>query len=104
MSQGNDLTPPIDTTVEYEPIGFDFGPILDAGVTIVSIISVTCQVVSGTDPSPASRLTGPATIIASKATGAANAAVSQPIGNMLAWVRYRLQCVVQTSDPTYKRS
>jgi hypothetical protein len=101
MAIANDLYPPIDAAVELETIGFDFGPALNAGVTITAILSVTCAVHPGSigsDPAPASRLVGTASIVASKATGAANAAVAAQIGAMVGGVVYTLQCVVQTSD------
>ncbi len=98
MAQAADLTPPIDATVEVETIAFDFGPALNSGVTISSVASLTCTVHTGIDATPSSRLIGTSAIIASKATGAANAAVAQNIGNMLAGVTYLLQCVANTSD------
>lgn len=97
MSRTNDLTPPIDSSVELLTIAFDYGWILAGGETIASIVSLTCVVYSGTDPSPSSRLIGSPSIIASPRSGAAAAAVAQQVGSMVAGVEYRLQCVVLTS-------
>lgn len=97
MARTNDLTPPIDTTVELLTIGFDFGPVLGVGETIASIASLTCSVYSGTDASPSSRLIGGSSIVASKATGAASSGIAQQVGSMLAGVTYLLQCVVLTT-------
>ena len=47
MAIANDLYPPIDAAVELETIGFDFGPALNAGVTVTAILSVTCAVHPG---------------------------------------------------------
>jgi hypothetical protein len=93
----NDLTPPI-LTGETRTIGFDFGPIINAGVTISSVQSVTCTVHYGTDASASSRLIGSASIVASEATGAASAGIAQNIGTMQAGVTYTLTCYVNTSD------
>jgi hypothetical protein len=93
----NDLTPPI-LTGETRTIGFDFGPILNSGVTIGSIASVTCTVHYGTDASPSSRLIGAPSIVASEATSAASAGVAQNIGTMQNGVTYTLTCYVDTSD------
>lgn len=98
VSQTNQLLPPIDATVEIETVTFDFGLILVAGVTVTGISSVTCEVVSGTDSNPASRLVGGAAIVASPNSGGANQAVAQLVGTMLGGVTYRLQCVVTSSD------
>lgn len=98
VSQTNQLLPPIDSTVEIETVTFDFGLILVAGVTITGISAVTCEVVSGTDANPASRLVGGAAIVASPNSGGANQAVAQLVGTMLGGVTYRLQCVVTSSD------
>lgn len=98
VSQTNELLPPIDSTVEIETVTFDFGLILVAGVTITGVTSLTCEVVSGTDPNPASRLVGSAAIVASPNSGGANQAVAQLVGTMLGGVTYRLQCVATSSD------
>jgi hypothetical protein len=98
MSQTENLYPPIDATIEEETVTFDYGLILAAGVTLTGTPTVTCAVYSGTDDSPASRLIGPPAFIKSANSGAANAAVAQLVGDMLAGVTYRLQCVCKTSD------
>jgi hypothetical protein len=97
MSQTNSLAPAIDATVEFETVTFDYGLILASGATVTSA-NVTCAVVSGTDPSPSSRVVGSSSNTTSLQTGAANAAVSQLVGGMVAGVTYRLQCVAATSD------
>src|SRR5208282_2273036 len=97
MSQGNDLWPPQDADVELETIGFDFGDTLEAGEQITSVIALTCEVASGTDPAPSSRVVGPSFIVTSTTTGAANGQVNQNIGALLGYTIYLLQCVVMTS-------
>jgi hypothetical protein len=102
MAQANDLTPPIDAVVEKENVVFDYGQMMAAGATITSVVSITCAVYfapSGiTDPSPASRIIGGSSIVASPKTGAASQAVIQLVGTMVGGITYRLQCVVNTSD------
>jgi hypothetical protein len=93
----NDLTPPI-LTGETRTIGFDFGPILNSGVTISSIGSITCTVHYGTDADAGARLIGSPSIVSSQSTGAASAGVAQDIGTMLDGVTYTLTCYVNTSD------
>lgn len=97
MSQTNDLTPPIDATVEQETITFDYGRMLAVGVT-VSIVSISCTVVSGSDVTPSSRLLGVPAVVTSPNSGGASQAVSQLVGTMVAGTVYLLQCVVSTSD------
>jgi hypothetical protein len=102
VAQTNDLTPPIDAVVEVETVTFDFGPIISAGVTI-SAPAVTCVVYNSSldgviDPSPASRLIGPAQVTKSPNTGLAGQAIAQLVGTMIGGLTYRLQCVVTTSD------
>ena len=97
MSRTNDLTPPIDDTVELLTIAFDFGLILIANEIINSVISMAAATYSGIDNTPNNRFIGPPAIITSPKTNAALAAVSQQVGNMIAGVTYRLQCVVHTS-------
>ena len=89
---------PIDPTVAEEKVTFDFGPGLDANVSIIDITSITCTPVSGTDGAPATRLLGSPKVIPSPKTGATGGAVQQLVGNMLPGVVYQLQCVVATSD------
>src|SRR5271168_3924127 len=101
MSQTNDLSPPIDSSVELLTMGWDFGYVLAAGETIISIVEVTCSVgqfSSGADPNLASRMIGEPAIVTSPKTGIAAAAVAQQVGSMLAGVTYRLQCVVLTTQ------
>jgi hypothetical protein len=101
VAQTNQLEPAIDSTVEEETVTFDYGLILATGVTITSVVSVTCNVAAGSegsDPSPASRLINGAQIAASPSTEASLAAVNQLVGDMLGGVTYLLQCVVNTSD------
>lgn len=101
MAQTADLTPPIDATLEFETIGFDFGLAMAATATITSVQSLTCTVHgggTGTDATPSSRLIGGSTIVPSKATGLASQAVAQQFGNAVAGVKYLLQCVANTSD------
>jgi hypothetical protein len=101
MAQANDLTPPIDASVEFLNIGWDFGKILGPTVTITSVQSIVCSNHLGSpivDPSPASRLIGGSSIITSLASGLPSQAVGQQIGNCIAGVVYTLLCVVNTSD------
>lgn len=101
MSLSNVLQPPIDPTVEKETVTFDFGPDLAPNTVVSSVVSVTCTVVEGTDPSPSSRLIGPPVIGTApqpKGSGVVNAAVLQFVGSCLAGVLYQLQCVVNISD------
>src|SRR5262249_18476915 len=98
----NNLWPPQDSVIEQETVGFDFGPALGAGVTILSVVEIIAEVIpqlsTATDPTPASRLIGPPQIIASARTKAASAQVAQLFGDSVDGVIYRLTCVVATSD------
>lgn len=98
MAQTNNLIPPIDEIVEEETVTFDYGILLAAGVVLTGAPTLTCDVYSGTDPAPSSRLLGAAAFVASPNSGASNAAVAQLVGTMVAGVTYRLQCVCATSD------
>lgn len=98
MSQTNNLTPPIDASVEEETVTFDYGVAIKPGVTLTGTPTITCEVYGGTDPDPASRIIGPWTMGASPNTGAPDAAIYQVFGQMLAGATYRLQCVCTTSD------
>lgn len=98
MSSTNNLTPPIDATVEQETVTFDYGGILKPGITLTGTPTITCDVYGGTDPTPDARIIGPWRIGDSPNTGAPNAAIYQVFGQMLAGVTYRLQCVCTTSD------
>lgn len=93
------LTPPIDATLEIETICFDYGLLLQEGApTIVSVGSMICSVIYGTDASASARLIGASAISASRETGASAAAVLQQVGNMVAGVIYLIQCVAVVSD------
>ena len=96
----NDLSPPIDAGVEKETVGFDFGPALAPGVTIVANPApvLGCSVYSGSDNAAASRILSSPMIVASARTGAAQAQVNALFGTMVANVVYRLSCAVVTSD------
>lgn len=96
MPQGRDLSP-IDT-VEEVNVTFDFAKRLASGATISTIAAVICTVYQGADSSPSSRLIGSAVIISSPSSGAADAAVLQKVGTMLAGVVYRLDATIETSD------
>lgn len=98
MARTNDLGPAIDSSVEQETATFDFGPILAPGVSIAYVVSLTCVAYLGVDAAASSRLLGPSATGPSPATFAPSAAVYQLVGNMLAGVTYRLQCVVKTTD------
>lgn len=97
MSRTNDLSPPIDNTIELLTIGFDFGLVLGQDEIIGSIASIACATYSGIDANPNSRLIGLPQIVNSQKTQAPLSAVAQQVGGMLAGVTYRLQCVVRTS-------
>ena len=97
MSRAPDLCPPIVAGVEQEYVTFDFGPGVSAGVIIETVVAIHCYSLDGSDSTPASRILGAATIIASPGTGQANQAVYQLFGNMIAGL-YLVQAVVQTSD------
>ena len=98
MAQANDLTPPIDASVEFLNIGWDFGAILGSNVTITSVQQIACTVHKGTDSTPASRLIGSSSIITSPKSGLPAQAVAQQVGNMVSGVVYVLLCVANTSD------
>lgn len=85
-------------SVEQETVTFDYGGILKPGITLTGTPTITCEVYSGTDPTPAARIIGPWRMGDSPNTGAPNAAIYQLVGNMLAGTTYRLQCVCATSD------
>ena len=79
-------------------ITFDFGAVWP-GITI-SAPTVTMVVDPSSmvpDGSPASRLLGSASVVASPSTGAANQAVQQLVGNFTGAV-YRLGCYANGSD------
>lgn len=104
MAQGNDLFPPIEPD-EVETITFDFGRILAPGVSISSVLLVSCLVTDGSkvsDPTPAARLIGSPQIIAGgpppAGSGVANAAVAQLVGTCIDGCRYRLEAAIISSD------
>jgi hypothetical protein len=97
MSQGNDLSPAQDAGVEFENIGFDFGPALAAAEQITSVTSITCSADSGFDPDAQSRLSGVSSIVTSTATSQPNQQVNTQIGHVLGGVMYLIQCVVATT-------
>ena len=80
---------------EKEVYGFDFTAILATGETIASA-AWTCSVVTGTDPSPSSRIFGSALIGPGK-YGRASAATQQWFSGFLPGCQYRLQAMVTTS-------
>lgn len=101
MAQANDLTPSIDAVLEQENIGFDYGPVLDTGVTILAILNLIVEVEQnsvGQDPTPMARLLSLPQVIASRATGALQQGVAVLFGTAVAETTYVIQCVVQTSD------
>jgi len=90
-------SPAIDPTVEEEYLKFDFGPGLGVGVSITGA-TITCRVVAGSDPAPASRVLSSPAFITSPSTGAPSAAVLVLVGKMLAAVVYQFQCLAACSD------
>lgn len=100
MAYTQTLYPPIDSSVEQDNITFDFGPILAPGVSITSVISVSCTAVTNAilDATPSARVLGTAAVVQSPSTLALAGAVVILVGNMIAGVTYLLQVVVGTSD------
>lgn len=101
MSRGNDLCPSIDAVLEEEPIGFDFGPMLAQGVTLLSIEELIVTVEFGVDADPASRVLSTPQIVPSPTTGHASQAVAVMFGTAIGGVTYRLQCVCVASDDSH---
>ena len=95
MPRGNDFSP-LDPTETISDT-WDFGPWLATGVTI-NTPSTTCTVLSGSDPSSATRLIGSPSVTVSPTDGGASRAVIQQAKGMVAGVRYLLLCTVNTSD------
>ncbi len=95
MPKGNDFSEinPAETVT----LTFDFGPMLNTGVTI-SAPQATCTVISGADSSPASRLLGSPQLTASPSDNGANRAVMQQVSTMQGAVRYLIAMLVSTSD------
>lgn len=95
------LTSPSETAV----VTADFGPMLAAGATITGVSTITMSVepnlyFPAQDSSAASRILGEPEIVASPTTGAANAAIAQRIGGLVAGVRYAIEIVGVASDGT----
>ena len=83
-------------TGEVEWYGFDYGAILAAGETIVSVVW-TCAVETGTDASPMTHLSGSPVIEASQQTLAAASATIQLVSGLIPGNLYRLQAMATTS-------
>ncbi len=98
LAQTNDLIPPIDSSVEVEWVYFDYSQIIDPGVLITAVTSLTCTVNYGSDPAASTRLIGASAIVTSPRSQAPSAAVAQLVGDMVGGVTYLLQCVVATDD------
>lgn len=98
MSKTPDLRPAIDADGEQENVFFDYSRILVNGATLTNIVSVTCAVFTGTDPTPSSRILSAPAITTSSLSNRPNTAVAILVGNMLAGCTYRLTCIAQTSD------
>jgi len=98
VSQTSDFIPPIDDTVENEFASWDYSNILKAGVTLTSIVSVTCTDENRIDLNPAARLLSAPVIVASPSTARVSAAVSVLFGTAVGGAYYKIQCVAQTSD------
>jgi hypothetical protein len=97
MSQGNDLSPAQDAGVEFENIGFDFGPALAPTEQITSVTAITCSADTGFDPDSQTRLSGSSSIVTSTATSQPNQQVNTQVGHVIGGVTYLIQCVVATS-------
>ena len=74
---------PIDVD-ETDYVGFDFTDMLASGESVASV-AVTCEVVAGTDNSPATRLSGGALV--------AGAVVKQAVTTGQTGVTYLIRCV-----------
>lgn|GEM_PF-1003946 len=98
IANPRDLTPPIDAALEQELVTFDYSEILTNSANLISINELTCSVSFGTDATPGARILSAPSIIASPRNGIPASSVVVLVGNMLADVTYRLQCVVNTSD------
>jgi hypothetical protein len=99
VSRANDLTPAIDAVTEVKTAAFDFGAVLNPGVSITSVLQMTCSVLEGNqDSTPAARLIGAFAIGQSPYSDAPAQAVYQKVGQMVDGTVYRLLCQVQTSD------
>lgn len=112
--QARDIVPPVDPG-EIVTVTFDFGYLLAQAIPVggtlpippstqpppaVQIANIaplnpfTCAVVTGSDPSPQTRIIGSSLVIPSPTTGTPAGAVTQQFGNMLGGVKYRIACFV----------
>lgn len=85
---------PIDTE-EAVPIDFDFRAALPEGVTISGAPVLTCEVESGTDPTPTARLDG-----APQVTGGSY--VRQFFSGAVAGCVYRVRCVATLNTAPWR--
>lgn len=84
-------------------VTFDFAGVIKQGETLSGTPTIICTNATSTlvqDPTPAVRLIGAAVIGPSPTTGAANTAVLQQIGTMVADVVYVLQCIATDTPDT----
>lgn len=96
MPQGNDFS-----SIDFNEVingTWDFGPWLNVGVTIESILQTSCVVMTGYDQDATNRLMGSADVIQSPTTSKPQAAVIQRWGNMVPGTAYQMEAVVTTSD------
>lgn len=93
-----DLQPPIIAGAEREYVTFDFGKILNDGVSITSIVAVNCFTDEGPDTTPMSRILNTPSVIPSLATGVPAGAVIALFGSMVAANTYVIECVVTVAD------
>lgn len=96
--------PPIDSTVQIQTVGVDFGDFLAPGATLAGEPTVTIAVVQGLDATPNSRLLGNPQIATvpkvEGGTGLPNTSILQQVGDLVGGVIYRLQFVCARSDST----
>ena len=96
--------PPIDATLQKEPIAFDFQPYLPPGIYLTGTPTVTCvnaESTEVTDATPSARLVGAPTIDTvdpPDGAGIANTAVLQFVGDCIAGVTYLLHAICNRSD------
>lgn len=95
MPQPTNMVPPT-TPGEVETLTFDYSDLLGDDEFILSVESVKCAVVFGSDD-PAGKIIGSNLIIRSPETGKIDAAVLQRVGDMVGGVIYQIQCLVQTT-------
>lgn len=93
--------PPVGPN-QLQTMGLDFGKFLPAGVTLTGTPTVTLSVSSGTDATPAARLTRAGAVgtisTADGGTGVTNAAVLFQVGTCVAKVVYIADVVCARSD------